>query len=647
MRESATGFHNLEWPPEGARLAGPVAWLRGWIVGRADHDFIDVRVRHGGGTHLGVLGLPRTDLAAHFQADRPWLPAEFILGVPVSDGPVSLTLEAMDAHGGWHPLQIIVLTIAPDGTPPPRIEGRLENRPEGSWTVRDAHHPFHGHLDEPGPTPALAHGRAPVFGWLLDEMRPLAAVLATTDTLVFNHLAHNLTDEKLATKVAHPGATRARLRGPVDCPATLVFPACLRVYAVSPDGSVHLCFAQRIIPNVGVSLLALPDEQIASKLAPTKNPEAGLHLGPPVTHQPLPALPSGRPRRLLLVVRSLLPNDATLRALDLARHLVSSHRWAARLVAAEDGPLRREFEAGGVESLVVDPGPLFAAGDATALEHALHALQRQILWKHLDAVAVFDPVCGWAITLARRQNIPVLFDCSDVAPVEPDPTASPAVQALLRESWRSASAVCLASRSAARAQFSRLGDRPAELVPVWHTPGLAALPPPPGARVILAPLRTVHWLTRHHPDTAARWIFRQGPAGQVDAERLAQLDDAFNLPTLQRTGDWSVDGLALCLGPLFDRGPLRPVIDAAAAGIPVVAPRLALTEEIFHDTRIPLVDEANPLALAHALLAWAALPASYQREAAAIAAEFRARHDPAHLLPQWERLLATVAAGRG
>ena len=66
MRESATCFHNLEWPAEGACLAGPVVWLRGWVVGKPGHDFGDVRVRHEGLTHLGVLGLPRTDLAAHF-----------------------------------------------------------------------------------------------------------------------------------------------------------------------------------------------------------------------------------------------------------------------------------------------------------------------------------------------------------------------------------------------------------------------------------------------------------------------------------------------------------------------------------------------------------------------------------------------------
>ena len=183
------------------------------------------------------------------------------------------------------------------------------------------------------------------------------------------------------------------------------------------------------------------------------------------------------------------------------------------------------------------------------------------------------------------------------------------------------------------------------VVPQGGTPRNDILPTTP--RIALAPLRTADWLARHHPDTAARWTFRQGPAGQNDQERLARQDDAFTSPTLQHTDDWSVEGLALCLGPLFGRGPLRPVIDAAAAGIPVVAPRLAITEEIFRGTRVQLVDGANPLALAHALLAWEALPASFQREASALAPSFRVRHDPAILLARWERLLETVAAQRG
>ncbi|HWA26783.1 MAG TPA: hypothetical protein VG734_14085 [Lacunisphaera sp.] len=632
MQESARSFHNLEWPAPGARVAGPVVWLRGWVVGKPGYEWLDLRVRHAGQTHLGVLGLPRTDLAAHFQAARSWLPAEFILGVPVSDGPVTLTIEVMDAHGRWHDLMDVALTVAPDGAPPPRIEGRLETVPGGTWTVRDAHHPFHGHLDQPGPNPSLAAGRAPVVGWLLDETKPLGAVLATTDALVFNHLEHSLTDEALAAKVPqHANARHARLRGAVDWPATLFPPACLRVYALSPDGTASLCFARRLTPS------PVPRAETCHIMYD--------EFPAPVVPRELPALPSGRPRRLLVMIRSLLPNDATLRALDVVRHLTSSFRWAVRVVSAEDGPLRGDFFRARAETMVVDPGPLFAAGDADAVARALDELQRQIVWLHLDAVAVFDPVCGWAITLARRQGIPVLFDCSAEEALEPDPTGSPAVQAALRASWGQATAVCLASATMARAQSGRLGPSAGTIIAHWHSPDLPA--GDRAARIAVIPLRAAHWLVQQHPQTAARWQFRQGPAGRMEPERLARLDEAFNLASLQRAGDWSVAGASLCLGPLFGRGPLRAVIDAAAAGIPLLAPRRAITEEIFAGMGVPLADEANPLAFAHALLAYEALPESFQREAAALAPPFRARHDPSRLLRDWERLLATVAAGRG
>lgn len=628
MRESTQTFHNLEWPPEGARLAGPVAWLRGWVVGKPGHDCVDLRVRHQGRTHLGVLGLPRIDLARHFGSTRSWLPAEFILGVPLLDGAVSLALEVMDANGCWHELQTIDLIIAPDGTPPPRVEGRLENQSAGTWTVRDAHHPFHGHLDDPGPRPVLSHGHATVFGWLLDETRDLSDVLATTDTLVFNHLEHSRTDESLAAKVPqYPAARRARLRGQVDCPATLIYPVCLRVYAVSADGSIHLCFAQRICP------------------APAEpRSESTVIDYPAIPARSLPALSSGRPHRLLMVIRSLLPNDATLRALDLARYLIPTHRWAARVVSSEDGLLRTDFEQSGVESLVVNPDPLFAACDGNVMQRALDELQRAIRWDHLDAVAVFDPVCGWAITLARRRKIPVLFDCVSDEPMATDATAIAEVRAFLEASWRTATGVCFASLAAARAQIGQLAGRPAAIIPHWHSPNLPAPAGSDGPRIAFAPLRTIDWLKRQHPDVATRWNFRQGPAGNTAAEDLARLDDRDQTPSMQRPTGWTIDQLSLCLGPLFGRGPLRPLLDAAAGGVPLVAPDLPTTRELFAHTRIQLVAEDNPLALAHALLACDANPDAFLREAAALVPVIRARHDPARLLPEWERLLASVAA---
>lgn len=631
MQESARCFHNLEWPALGARLAGPVVWLRGWVVGKPGHAFTDVRVRHAGVTHLGVLGLPRFDLAAHFHAKRPWLPAEYILGVPVTQGPVTLTVEVMDLAGSWQELHQVTLTIAPDGSPAPQVEGRLETSPDGTWTVRDAHHPFHGHLDDPGPSPVIRHGRVPVFGWLLDETQPLAAVLTTTDTLVFNHLAHSLTDEALAARVPqHAAARHARLRGQIDYSATLTEPACLRVYAVSPNGKVTLCFAQRLHP-------------VTASPAPAPPPRSY----PLISPRALPVLPSGRPRRLLVVLRTLWPHDATLRALDATRHLTGAHRWAARVVSTEDGPLRHDFERANVESLIVNPEPLFSARDERAMQAALTQLERQIGWRHLDAVAVFDPVCGWAIALAKQQGIPTLFDCGADEQMEPDPTAIPAVRSLLRAGWQEATGICFATAAAARAQQLSLSHCPAAIIPQWHSPILPAPAATNTPRVVFAPLRTTDWLVRQHPELAARWSFRQGPAPLNSAEQLAQHDDQFNLPSLLHSADWSLDGAALWLGPLFGRGPLRPVLDAAAAGLPLMAPRTPTTAEWFTDLRLPLAAEDNPLAFAHMLLAWEALPASFQRESALVAPIIRERHDPSRLLPQWENLLASTTATRG
>ena len=63
MQESARSFHNLEWPAAGAHLAGPVVWLRGWVVGKPGHDCVDLRVRKGNQVRVGITA-PK-DVAVH------------------------------------------------------------------------------------------------------------------------------------------------------------------------------------------------------------------------------------------------------------------------------------------------------------------------------------------------------------------------------------------------------------------------------------------------------------------------------------------------------------------------------------------------------------------------------------------------------
>lgn len=636
MHENPLCFHNLEWPAPGRHLRGPVVWLQGWVVGKPGHDFCDVRVRTSGQSHLGVLGLPRRDLATHFGSARDWLPAGFVVGVPVTAGATVLSMEAQDSYGQWHPLQELPVTIAVDGEPSPRPEGKLIPRPGGSWTVRSPHLPFHGHLDE---TPAgLIHGRAHIFGWLLHEQQALAAVFATSDLLVFNHLSHHITDDALGGKVPLlPQARHSRLKGEVNVPPSLANPACLRLYAQLADGSVHLCFVQRLAP---------PPARAAAVAAPTK---AGRPAAP---RRGLPDLPSGRPRRLLLSTLNLWPDDATLRALDVGRYLVATHRWAVRLITTADGPLRGAFEAAGIAVQVVDPLLTFAAGDSAAIEKSIAHLGRQIWWQHLEAAAVFDPGCFWAVTLARHHRLPVLFDCSSDETLGLPHLAPSAVTAAMLSGWKSASLICYPSRASARRQAELLGARPDEIVPHW-TSVTAISPRQPcvvapiggasahGAAVLL---QAGDWLARRHPEFPWRIAvtdLRSDKAGHLFAQ-----DAAFNRPAIMTLKSVAVTSAAACVCPAFSGHPIRALLDAAAAGVPIVSTFSPAVEDIFSPSEAALVPAGHPLALAHALADLTANPSAAARRAERARTQVLAHHAAPAALARWQAALeGMVAAG--
>ncbi len=598
MQESPLFFHHLEWPAPGARVAGPVVWLRGWVTGKPGFNFTDVRVSCATGIHLGVLGLPRTDLAAHFKSAQPWLPAEFIVGVPLPDGPAALSVEVMDEFGNWHGLQSLDLVVAADGARSARVEGEVIAHAGGSSTTRVPHIPFHGHLDQPDLSPPVHHGRIEVFGWLLHETHAIRAVFATLDGGVFNVLGSGQADDTLATKVPqHPAARHARVRGGVDAPPTLTNPACLRVYAQLADGSVHLCFARRLILLTETPVKVSPLEIISYP-----------------TNAALPALPSGRPRRLLLVVRTMQPDDATLRALDVTRQLTPSGRWATRLVAAEDGPLKETFEASGCAVQIVNPLAYFAATQPAATETALNALAREIWWRHLDGVVIFDPGSIWADRLARQKNLPVFHDPADSI------------------AWFSPSAVFT---------FDPEGRVNAPIR------GLAAQ----GAGVLL-----------HAAAHLARYASFSRPLLVTDVrytpeENLFQATWSRNDPAAISTqttanSSWfrSNDGLhslaaSAVVCPAFTGHPHRTLLSALAAGVPLITTPSRLLAATFGVNEVTFVAAGNPLALAHAIIDTLANPADRERRTAAAARLVATHHSPALQLLHWERGLEAVIGG--
>ena len=634
MPKSPPYSHHLDWPAPGSRLRGPMVWLRGWIVGKPGHDFCDVRVCIDGQTHLGVLGFPRRDLAAHLSSVRDWLPAGFVVGVPLPNGTSFLTVEAQDFFGHWHPFQILSVTIAPDGEFDSRQDEKLLPPPSGRWSVSGAPRPFHGHLDvTPGD---LRHGRVPLFGWLLHEEQALAAVFATSDLMMFNHLTHGITDVALGDKLpAWPQARHSRLRGEVDVPPTLASPACLRVYAQLADGLVQLCFVQRLAQPVA------PAATIAA------SPKTGRPAAPLVA---LRDLPSGRPRRLLLATLSLSPDDATLRALDLGRHLVATNRWAVRVITTADGPLRSAFEAAGIAVQIVELHLIFTAVNATELEKSIAGLERKIWWRHLDAVAVFDPLCFWAITLAHRRNVPVLFDCSGVEALGSTQQTSPIVAAAMLAGWKAASFICYPSIESARGHAELFDKLPAVVVPHWTN----VTDPSPRQAGVVAPisgasahgavilLRAADWLARSHPDFPWR-IAVTGLHGD-EAGRLFTQDAAFNRLANITLDPIDVTTATACVCPAFSGHPIRALLDAAAASVPIITTTALAVESIFSPSEAVLLPAGNPLALAHALADLVANPAAAARRAAHARAHVLTHHAASDLIARWQSILETMVA---
>ncbi len=594
MRESDHCFHNLEWPPPGARVAGPIVWLRGWVVGKPGLEVTDVRVCCATGMHLGVLGLPRIDLAAHFKTSRPWLPAEFVVGVPLPAGPAELQIEAMDEHGNWHLLQALSLTNSDEGAVSPRIEGEIVSHPGGSSTMRVPHLPFHGHLDEPGDELGVHDGRINLFGWLLHETEAVRRVLATTDGLVFNVLESGITDDSLSTKFPeHPAARQARLRGAVDVPPTLPSPCCLRVYAQLADGSVHLCFARRLVcdapRNPGKELRCGPFVQRMLKAetqVSSRRPTA------------LPSLASGRPRRLLFIARTLQPDDATLRALDVVRHLAATGRWVTRIVAAADGPLRGEFESGGCPVQIVDPRAYFGATKDADAEAALATLGREIWWRHLDAVVIFDPQSTWAGRLAQQHGIPVFDDPADSL------------------AWFAP------GRSPVR-------DHDADFVAPIR--GLASH----GAGVLL---QAAAHLARHHPTLLGTRKIIVADLRDTVEETLFQNGTSVNLAAGLATGTFPTRAAAVVC-PAFEGHPHRTMLSALAAGIPLITTPSPVLAAAFSPNEVCYVSPGNPLSLAHALVDLLANPTATDRRAEAARRIVVSAFAPADQLPRWEKRL--------
>jgi glycosyltransferase involved in cell wall biosynthesis len=297
MPENAFSFSHVESPAAGAALPQGRHAVNGWVWAKPGGVIADVRARVGETVFAGVHGLPRADLAAHFQTGRPWALAGFTVAIDLVPGPVEVVLEALEIDGRWRAFQTLAYSVAP-ASPPVHFglpSGPLRwidyshglrlllqaaaRRPEKSLAslaadlaaelpyprvLRDAPAPLLGFVDEAAAACCCRFGRIPAFGHLFHPQLRTTAIFATVDLQAWQPLEiHRPSPGPAAHYAQYANAQACAFAGLVDVPAQLPNPVSLRIYAELEDGSLHLG------PVVRTRLHTLDEEKSAGLPAPS------------------------------------------------------------------------------------------------------------------------------------------------------------------------------------------------------------------------------------------------------------------------------------------------------------------------------------------------------------------------------------------
>src|SRR5258708_3990473 len=274
MHETAFSFSQLESPAPGAALSQGRHALRGWVWPKPGGHFVDVRARVGERTFPGVHGLPRRDLAEHFQTGRAVALAEFYIVVDLAPGAVEVGLEVQEIEGRWTIFQTIAWPVGPANPPVHfalpggplrwidygyglrRLLCEATRRPEQPLAqlaatlagelpyprvLRDAPAPLLGFVDEPASVCCCRFGRIPAFGHLFHPELRTRRILGTVDLQSWQPLTiHQPSPGPAAHYTQNLNARACGFIGLVDVPAQLPNPVSLRIYAELEDGSLHL-----------------------------------------------------------------------------------------------------------------------------------------------------------------------------------------------------------------------------------------------------------------------------------------------------------------------------------------------------------------------------------------------------------------------
>lgn len=527
----------IEVAPPDWRFPAGASWVAGWIHPPDGSLVTDLRAWIDGRPFLGLWGLPRPPIDTRLLG-RPGPPyAGFSCLLTPHRGATSLRLEARDQNGLWHEFFRTAISTAPEAPPAPvapaladrltplllALLRRQAGKPETELSaladavVADSLGeplnslpvpPFHGALEEPKAAGRIRYGRLAVTGWLAHRTAKITRLTVIADALQESPLLHGLPRADVGGVFADlPGRETAQFAGYVDLPSGLPAPVLLKVFAELDNGERHLVFAQRFTPQViagaeaplpplsrrhfaralwalrgaagrhglplgGGALLAAARSAWAAweAEAPAKM-ERGLLTRSLRVEDAAPHRPLGR---VLVVSHNLNLEGAPWFIFDLAKHYRDAQGATVRVVAPQDGPMRRVFEAAGLPVRVVDVSSALGAESPEAFHERLHTATAALPWADTDLVVANTMVAFWAVPAAARHGRPALLYVHESSPVRRffAPLLAPALFPVVEDAFRRAARVVFTAASS-RAVFPHLDRGQFALLPGWTD--LAAL----------------------------------------------------------------------------------------------------------------------------------------------------------------------------
>ncbi len=678
----------VEIHPPAWRFPAGASWVAGWVSPDAGNAVTDVRAWIDERPFLGLHGLPRPGLDEKFlgRPGPPYAGFSFLFTPP--RGATRLRLEACDLAGRWTGFFRTAITAAPDaGTPPaaaglagqlptlvPALLRRAHRQPERPLSELAGETlavvlaepfnslpnlPFVGALEEPRLTGRVHQGRLSVTGWLAHQTARIIRLTAMLDPLREVTLPHGLARADIARHFPGFGDRgAAAFVGQVDLPAGIQAPL-LKIFAELANGEKHLAFAQRFTPEIpagavrpvpvvsgfrfarAVWALTGSARQHTVPTAGVFSAARSLWARYPARLRPSPAGPRppttrDKPLRILVVTHNLNFEGAPRLVLELAGFLARQPGVSLQVISPHEGPLRRLFEAAGMNVTVLDLAPALDASSAPDFHAALAEVGRQIDWGSTDLVLANTIVSFWAVHLAYAAGKPALLYVHESAPVAClfAPLVKPALFPLVEEAFGLATRVAFTA-DASRQIFAALDRGHFRVRPSWldiaAIDAFAAAHPKAALRtkhgfapdgVLLLNLGTVCERKGQHifiraaellePELSAKYPDRKIEfvmVGSREDEFLAALRQQVATAGLQRVHflpetreNYDFHRLAdILVCTSFEESSPRVLLEAAAFGTPIVSTDVNGIPELMTGGEAWLVEPDAPYELAAAL----------------------------------------------